>query len=73
MMEITRALKCCQNLYQVVICPRPGDFFFFFFFLNYDTGLTLTIFMTVSNLFHDASVWVTAYKALGVYVFPSLI
>ena len=32
----------------------------FFFFSNNDPGLILTIFMTGSNLFPDASVWVTA-------------
>ena len=30
---------------------------------NEDTGLTLPIFMTWSNLFRDASVWVKAYIA----------
>ena len=29
-------------------------------FSNDDPGLTLTIFMTGSNLFPDASIWVTA-------------
>ena len=41
MMGIIEALKCCQNLYQVVVCPFSND----------DPGLTLTIFMTGSNLF----------------------
>ena len=41
-------------------------------FSNDDPRLTLTIFMTESNLFHYASVWVTAYTALSAYVFPSL-
>ena len=27
MMGIIKALKCCQNLYQVVVCPCPGAFF----------------------------------------------
>ena len=31
---------------------------------NDDTGLTMTIFMTWSNLFHNASAWVKAYSAL---------
>ena len=43
-----------------------------FFFSNDDPGLTLIIFMTGSNLFPDASVWLTAYKALSAHVFPSL-
>ena len=30
---------------------------------NEDTGLTLPIFMTWSNLFRDASAWVKAYRA----------
>ena len=47
--------------------PMPWDFF-----SNDDPGLTLTIFMTGSDFFSDASVWVTAYKALCAYVFPSL-
>ena len=68
MMGIVNALKCCHNLYQVVVCPCPGAFFF----SNYDPVLILTIFMTGSNLFPDASVWVTDYTALGAHVFPSL-
>ena len=55
-MGITKALKCCQNLYQVVVCPCPGAF------SNDDPGLTLTIFMIGSNLFPDVSVWVTTYN-----------
>ena len=35
-------------------------------------GLTMTIFMTGSDLFPDDSVWMTAYKALNAHVFPSL-
>ena len=41
-------------------------------FLNDDSGLTLTIFMTGSNLFPYASVWVTAYTTLSAHVFQSL-
>ena len=37
---------------------------------NDDTGLTLTIFMTFSNLFPNASAWVKAYTAYC-HVFPS--
>ena len=37
-----------------------------------DTGLTMTIFMTESNLFLNASAWVKAYTALSANVFPSL-
>ena len=37
-----------------------------------DPGLTLTIFMTASNLFLNASAWVKAYIALSANVFPSL-
>ena len=36
-----------------------------------DPRLTLTIFMTVSNLFPNASAWVKAYTALSANVFPS--
>ena len=39
---------------------------------NDDTGLTLTIFMTWSNLFRNASAWVKAYTANS-HVFPILI
>ena len=37
-----------------------------------DPALTLTIFMTGSDLFPNASAWVKAYTALSVNVFPSL-
>ena len=37
-----------------------------------DPGLTLTIFMTGSNLFPNVSAWVKAYTALSANVFPSL-
>ena len=60
MMGITKALKCCQNLYEVVVCPCPGAF------------LTFLIFMIGSNLFPDDSVWATPYTALGAHIFPSL-
>ena len=66
MMGITKALKCCQTLYQVVVCLVPGAF------LNDDLGFSLTIFTAGSNLFPDASVRVTVYKALSARVFPSL-
>ena len=29
MMEIIKALKCCQNLYQVVVCPCLGAIYSF--------------------------------------------
>ena len=29
MMGIMKALKCCQNLYQVVVCPCPGALYMF--------------------------------------------
>ena len=45
--------------------------FFFFFSSDDNPGLTLTIFMIGSNLFPDASVWVTAYTAYS-HVFPNL-
>ena len=34
---------------------------------NDDPGLTMTIFMTWSNLFPNASAWVKAYKYIVVY------
>ena len=39
---------------------------------NNDPGLILTIFMTRSDLFPNASAWVKAYTALSAHVFPSL-
>ena len=42
------------------------------FFSNDDPGLTMTIFMTAVKCIPDASVWVTAYRALSVLVFPGL-
>ena len=39
---------------------------------NDDTGLTLTIFMTWSNLLPNAYAWVKAYTAYGHVYFPSL-
>ena len=40
---------------------------------SYDNpGLSLTIFMTRSNLFPNASAWVKAYTALSAHVFPCL-
>ena len=38
---------------------------------NEDTGLTLSIFMTWSNLFRDASAWVKAYRAYS-HIFRKL-
>ena len=37
-------------------------------FSNDDPGLTWTTFMTGSNLFPNASIWVTAYTALSAHV-----
>ena len=37
-----------------------------------DPGLTMTIFMTGSNLFPTASEWTEAYTALNTNGFPSL-
>ena len=37
-----------------------------------DFGLTLTIFMTGSDLFPNVFAWVKAYTALSTNVFPSL-
>ena len=37
-----------------------------------DPGLTLTVFMTGSDLFPNAFTWVKAYTALSANVFPSL-
>ena len=65
MMGIIKALKCCQNLYQVVVCPFPG-----IFFSNDVPGLTF--FYDRVKSVPDASVWVTAYRALSALVFPSL-
>ena len=59
MIGIIKALKCCQNLYQLVEGPCPVAF------LNDDPGLTLTIFMTGSNLFPDASSVTVMVDQLG--------
>ena len=41
--------------------------------LSYDNpGLTLTVFMTGSNVFPNVSAWLKAYTALSAKVFPSL-
>ena len=37
-----------------------------------DPGLTLTIFVTESNLFPNSSAWLKAYTALSANVFPCL-
>ena len=37
-----------------------------------DPGLTLTISMTGTNVFPNASAWVKAYTAFNALVFPSL-
>ena len=37
-----------------------------------DPGLTMTIFMTRSTLFPNASAWMKAFTALSANVFPSL-
>ena len=37
-----------------------------------DPGLTLTMFMTGSNLFPNVFAWVKAYTALSANVFPNL-
>ena len=29
MMEIIKALKCCQNLFQVIVCPCSGAIYMF--------------------------------------------
>ena len=57
-----KALKCCQNLYQVVVRPCPGAFF------SDDPGLTLSRVKFVP----DASVWATAYRSLSALVIPNL-
>ena len=41
-------------------------------FLYDDPGLTLTFFMTGSNLFPNAFAWVKAYTALSANIFSTL-
>ena len=41
-------------------------------FSSDDPWLTVTIFITGSNLFPNVSAWVKVYTKLTVYVFPSL-
>ena len=62
MTGIIKALKCCQNLYQVVVCPCPGAFF------QMMTWVDLDHFYDRVKFVPDASVWVTA----SALVFPSL-
>ena len=38
-----------------------------------DPGLTMTIFMTVSNLFPNASAWEKAYTALSANEYPKFV
>ena len=66
MMGIMKALKCCQNLYQVVVCPCPGAFY------SNDDSVDLDHFYDRVKFVPDASVWMTAYRALSALVFPSL-
>ena len=57
-----------KRIFLELVCPCPGASFFL---SNHEPGLILTIFMTVSNLFPEASVWPTAYTILSAVVFPS--
>ena len=61
-----KSFKMLPELVPSGCMPMPWRFF-----SNDYPGLTVTIFMAASNLFPDASVWVTAYTAYS-HVFPSL-
>ena len=65
MMGMIKALKCCQNLYQLAVhvCPCPGDFF------KWWPCVDLDHFYDRVKFVPDASV---AYWALSALVFPSL-
>ena len=65
MMGIIKALKCCQNMYQVVVCPCPRAFF------KWWPWIDLVHFYVRVKFVPGASVWVTAYRAMGALVFPS--
>ena len=61
----------------IVVCDiKVGRFSLLNEYMNHyeyqRSGLTLTIFMTGSNLFLNASAWVKAYTGLSANVFPSL-
>ena len=62
MMGIIKALNYCQNLYLV-----PCGFFF-----KWWPWVDLDHFYDRVKFVPDASVWVTAYRALSALVFPSL-
>ena len=62
-----KSFKMLPELVPSCCMPMP-----WVFFTNDDPVLILTIFMTVSNLFPDAYVWVADYTALSAHVFPSL-
>ena len=58
MMGIIKSLKCCHNLYQVVVCLCPGAFFPW---VELDHTYDRIIF------FPDASVWVRTLNDLVLY------
>ena len=60
-----------KNLQTSFETKRPITFKYYQMCSNDDTGLTLNIFMTWSNLFPNASARVKAYTAYS-HVFPSL-
>ena len=66
MMGIIKALKCCQKLYQVVVCPCSGTLF------KWWTWVDLDHFYDRVKFVPDASVWVTDYTTLRALVFPSV-
>ena len=61
MIRIIKALKCCRN--QVVVCQCPGAFFRWWPWVDLDHFYDRVEFVP------DASVWVTAYRALSALVF----
>ena len=66
-MGIIKALKCCQNLYQEIVCPCPVFLFFFvcLFVCFQMIWVDLDHFYDSVKFNPDASVWVTAYRALS--------
>ena len=66
-----KSFKMLPELVPNGCMPMPWPFFFFFFF-KWWHWIDLDHFYDRSDLFPDASVWVTAYTALSAHGFPSL-
>ena len=54
MMWIIRALKCCQNLFQVDVCPCPGAFFKWWPWVDLDHFYDMVKFVSLSFCMGDS-------------------